>query len=277
MNEPGPLTRALFLVATVFVAAIAAIPILWGVVTALKIPAQILTYPPQWIPSPPTLHNLAQAWQHSNLPIYFRNSVLVAAISVILSVIFAAHAGYALARFQFRGQALIMVGLLATSMIPGIAILVPLYELAVKTNLYNTFAGLILVYTAWNVPILVWLLKGFFESVPLELEEAAMVDGCSRWRAFYQIVLPMARPGLLSGAVMALMFTWNDFLIAFTLTISEERRLLSVGLYTYISTYGIDWGLLMAATVIALLPVVVVFFVLQRRFVDGLMAGAVKG
>jgi ABC-type glycerol-3-phosphate transport system permease component len=162
-------------------------------------------------------------------------------------------------------------------MIPGIAILVPLYELAVKTDLYNTFAGLIPFYTAWNVPILVWLLKGLFESVPLELEEAAMVDGCSRWRAFYQIVLPMARPGLLSGAVMALMFTWNDFLIAFTLTISGERWLLSVGLYTYISTHGIDWGLLMAATIIALLPVVVLNFVLQRRFVDGLMAGAVKG
>jgi ABC-type glycerol-3-phosphate transport system permease component len=277
MNEPGPLTRALLLVATVIVAAIAAIPILWGVVTALKVPAQILTYPPQWIPSPPTLHNITQAWQHSNLPIYFRNSVMLSAISVILSVVLAAHAGYALARFQFRGQALIMVGLLATSMIPGIAILVPLYELAVRTELYNTFAGLTLVYTSRNVPILVWLLKGFFESVPLELEEAAMVDGCSRWRAFYQIVLPMARPGLLSGEVMALMFTRNDFLIAFALTISDERRLLSVGLYTYISTYGIDWGLLMAATVIALLPVVVVFFVLQRRFVDGLMAGAVKG
>jgi ABC-type glycerol-3-phosphate transport system permease component len=269
--------RLALTLATVLVAILAAAPILWGLVTALKLPEQILTYPPQWLPTPPTLHSLVQAWQNSNLPIYFRNSVLVSAVTVALSLILGAHAAYALARFRFRGQSLILVGLLATSMIPGIAILVPLYDLAVHTGLYNSFAGLILVYTAWNVPILVWLLKGFFESVPVELEEAALVDGCGRLRAFYQIVLPMARPGLLSGGIMALMFTWNDFLIAFTLTISEDHRLLSVGLYTYISNYGIDWGLLMAATVIALVPVLAVFFLLQRRLVDGLMAGAVKG
>jgi ABC-type glycerol-3-phosphate transport system permease component len=269
--------RLMMLSATILVAIVAATPILWGLVTALKLPQQILTYPPQWIPTPPSLHSLFQAWQNSNLPIYFRNSILVSAVTVVLSLVLGAHAAYALARFRFRGQSLILVGLLATSMIPGIAILVPLYDLAVHLGLYNTFAGLILVYTAWNVPILVWLLKGFFESVPVELEEAALVDGCSRLRAFYQIVLPMARPGLLSGGVMALMFTWNDFLIAFTLTISEDHRLLSVGLYSYISNYGIDWGLLMAATVIALVPVLAVFFLLQRRLVDGLMAGAVKG
>jgi multiple sugar transport system permease protein len=277
MNPSSLMSRAAPLFATLVVAAIAAIPILWGLVTALKLPEQILTYPPQWIPFPPSFHSFAQAWQQSNLPIYFRNSIIVTVAALVLSLIVGAHAAYGLARFRFRGQSMLLVALLATSMIPGIAILVPLYDLAVKTGLYNTFTGLILVYTAWNVPILVWLLKGFFESVPLELEEAALIDGCSRLRAFYQIVLPMARPGLLSGGVMVLMFCWNDFLIAFTLTISEEKRLLSVGLYTYISNFGIEWGLLMAATIIALVPVVLVFFLLQRRLVEGLMAGAVKG
>ena len=259
------------------VAGLAAAPIIWGLVTALKLPEQILTYPPQWIPKPASFRNFIQVWEKSNLPIYFRNSVIVSAITVLLSLIIGGHAAYGLARFKFRGRSSLMVALLATSMIPGIAILVPLYHLAVATNLYNSFLGLTIVYTAWNIPILVWLLKGFFESIPLELEEAAQVDGCSRWRTFYQIVLPLARPGLLSGGIMVLMFTWNDFLIAFTLTISEQRRLLSVGLYTYISNYGIDWGSLMAATSIALLPVLAVFFILQRQLVEGLMAGAVKG
>jgi len=277
MNRSSIMARLAPPCATLLVAAIAMLPILWGVVTALKLPEQILTYPPQWIPTPPSLHSLVQAWQQSNLPIYFRNSVVVTTASLALSLVVGAHAAYGLARFRFTGQSMLLVGLLATSMIPGIAILVPLYDLAVKTGLYNNFLGLILVYTAWNVPILVWLLKGFFESVPIELEEAALVDGCSRLKSFYRIVLPMARPGLLSGGVMVLMFCWNDFLIAFTLTISEEKRLLSVGLYTYISNFGIEWGPLMAATVIALVPVVVVFFLLQRRLVEGLMAGAVKG
>jgi ABC-type glycerol-3-phosphate transport system permease component len=195
----------------------------------------------------------------------------------VVALLVSVHAAYAMARFRFRGKNLVMLGLLATSMIPGIAILVPLYDLSVHAKLYDTFAGLVIVYAAWNVPILVWLLRGFFESVPIELEEAARIDGCSRLRAFYKIVLPMSQPGLLAAAIMVIMFVWNDFLIAFTLTISENRRLLSVGLYTYISNYGVEWGQLTAATMIALLPVVAVFFLLQRRLVEGLMAGALKG
>lgn len=259
------------------VAALALLPLLWGLSTALKPTAQILTYPPAWLPNPPTLLSFEQVWTQSNLPIYFRNSVWVTVISLVLSLFLSVHAAYGLARFGFRGKAALMVGLLATSMIPGIAILVPLYNLAVHTGLYNTATGMIIVYAAWNVPMLVWLLKGFFESIPAELEEAALVDGCGRFKAFYLIVLPMSRPGLLAGSIMAVMFVWNDFLIGFTLAISEQRRILPVGLYTYISNYGVEWGQLMAATIIALAPVIITFFVLQRFLVQGLMSGAVKG
>lgn len=259
------------------VAIIALVPVLWGLSTSLKPAGQILTFPPQWLPSPPTLQSYVQVWQQSNLPIYFRNSIVVTLAALAVALVLSVHAAYAMARFRFHAKNAVMVGLLATSMIPGIAILVPLYDLSVHTKLYDTFAGLVIVYAAWNVPILVWLLRGFFESVPIELEEAAMIDGCSRLRAFYRIVLPMSQPGLLAAGIMVIMFVWNDFLIAFTLTISEQRRLLSVGLYTYISNYGVEWGQLTAATIIALAPVVAVFFLLQRRLVEGLMAGALKG
>jgi ABC-type glycerol-3-phosphate transport system permease component len=259
------------------VVAIALLPVMWGLSTSLKPADQILAFPPKWLPDPATLTSYTQVWQQSNLPIYFRNSVIVTLASLVVALIVSVHAAYAMARFRFRGKNAVMLGLLATSMIPGIAILVPLYDLSVHAKLYDTFAGLVIVYAAWNVPILVWLLRGFFESVPIELEEAARIDGCSRLRAFYKIVLPMSQPGLLAAAIMVIMFVWNDFLIAFTLTISENRRLLSVGLYTYISNYGVEWGQLTAATMIALLPVVAVFFLLQRRLVEGLMAGALKG
>jgi multiple sugar transport system permease protein len=257
--------------------AVVLLPLLWGLSTALKTPDQVQSYPPRWLPHPPSLESVVAVWTQSNLPIYFRNSVGVTITAVLLSLLVAVHAAYALSRYSFRGKALLLVALLATSMIPGIAILVPLYHLSVQTGLYDTFAGLVLIYTAWNIPILVWLLRGFFDTIPLELEEAAMIDGCSRLRAFYRIVLPMTRPGLLSGAIMAVMFVWNDFLIAFALTISEDKRLLSVGLYTYISSYGIDWGQLMSATIIALAPVCLMFFLLQRYLVAGLMSGSVKG
>ncbi len=269
--------NALAGVASLAVVAIALLPVLWGLSTSLKPASQILTFPPKWLPDPPTLTSYVQVWEQSNLPIYFRNSVIVTLAALVVALIVAVHCAYAMARFRFVGKNLVLVALLATSMIPGIAILVPLYDLSVHAKLYDTFAGLVIVYAAWNVPILVWLLRGFFESVPVELEEAARIDGCSRLRAFYKIVLPMSQPGLLAAAIMVIMFVWNDFLIAFALTISENRRLLSVGLYTYISNYGVEWGQLTAATMIALVPVVAVFFLLQRRLVEGLMAGALKG
>jgi multiple sugar transport system permease protein len=256
---------------------VAAGPIVWGMLTALKPALQVITYPPQLLPKPVSWESFRQVWTESYFPTYFRNSIIVTVASLVASLVLSVHAAYALARFHFRGKTTLLLAILATSMIPGIAILVPLYNLSTQTGLYNTFPGLILVYTAWNIPMLIWLLKGFFENVPAELEEAALVDGCSRMRAFYLIVLPIARPGLLAGSIMAMMFIWNDFLIGFTLTISEERRLLPYGLYAYISNIGVDWGQLMAATVLSLLPVVFAFLILQKWLVQGLMAGAMKG
>lgn len=255
----------------------AAGPIVWGVATALKPAGEVIVYPPHLLPSAPTLESFRQVWNDSNFPVFFRNSLLVTGIATVASLLLSVHAAYGLARFSFRGKSALMVGLLATSMIPGIAILVPLYNLSVHTGLYNSFAAMVIVYTAWNVPLLVWLLKGFFESVPVEMEEAALIDGCTRLRAFYTVVMPIARAGMLAGVIMGMMFVWNDFLIGFTLAVTEERRLIPYGLFSFISNIGVDWGQLMAATVISLLPVIAAFLVLQKWLVQGLMAGAVKG
>ena len=261
---------------TALACAFAAGPVIWGLLTSFKTPVQVVSYPPDLWPTPPTLQNFSGVWRESNFPVFFRNSVVVTIASVILSLALAVHAAYGLARFKFRGKTILMLGILATSMIPGIAILVPLYNLSVQVKLYNTLTGMVLVYTAWNVPLVIWLLKGFFEKVPLELEEAARMDGCGRYKCFYLIVLPLARPGMLAAAIMAMMAVWNDFLIGFTLAVSEQKRLVPFGLYTYISNVGVDWGQLMAATVLALVPVLVAFLIMQKWLVQGLMAGAVK-
>lgn len=278
MSTKRRLDRDVVLVAlTALACAFAAGPVIWGLLTSLKSAGQVVAFPPRVLPDPPTLASFLAVWQESNFPVFFRNSLVVTAVSVVAALVLSVHAAYGLARYQFRMKTWLMLGILATSMIPGIAILVPLYNLSVKTGLYNTLPGMIIVYTAWNVPLLVWLLKGFFESVPAELEEAALMDGCGRYRMFYLIVLPIARPGLLAGAIMAMMAVWNDFLIGFTLAVSEQKRLLPYGLYAYISNIGVDWGQLMAATVLALLPVVFAFLLMQKWLVQGLMAGAVKG
>ncbi len=278
MNLSRSLLRRLALLVFALLACIfAAGPIVWGVATALKPAAEVILYPPRLLPSTFTLESFRQVWNDSNFPVFFRNSLLVTGISTVVSLVVSVHAAYGLARFGFRGKSMLMVGLLATSMIPGIAILVPLYNLSVHTGLYNSFTGMVLVYTAWNIPLLVWLLKGFFESVPVEMEEAALIDGCTRIRAFYTVVMPIARAGMLAGVIMGMMFVWNDFLIGFTLAVTENRRLIPYGLFSFISNIGVDWGQLMAATVISLLPVIAAFLVLQKWLVQGLMAGAVKG
>jgi multiple sugar transport system permease protein len=256
--------------------AFALIPILWAISTSLKPEALIVQYPPKWIPLNITLDNYTKVLFHSNFLKYFSNSILVSTISVIASLVISAHAAYAASRFNFKGKKLILFIILMTSMIPGIAILIPLYLTSVKVGIYDTLAGMIIIYTAWRTPMLIWVLKGFFDTIPKEIEEAAKVDGCSPLRTFYQLILPISQPGLAAGALLSAIYVWNDFLVAFSFTTKDNLRLLSVGLYNYITQYGIDWGQLMAAVIISVVPIVILFICLQSKFVEGLSAGAVK-
>lgn len=269
--------RLAIYLALICVAAIAVLPILWGLSTALKTKGEVVTYPPRWIPNPPTFSNFAVVLQETAAPRHLANSLLVGLCTVAVTLVVAAHAGYALARFSFPGRHTLAFGILATAMIPGISILVPLYYLAAKAKVFDTYGILVAVYSAWQVPTIMWLMKGFFEAVPRELEDSALIDGCNRCGAFYRVILPLSQPGLAAAALLTFIFVWNDFLIAFTLTVSDSRRMIAVGLYQFISQYGIEWGSLMAAVVLALLPVMGLFLLLQRRFVSGLTAGAMKG
>jgi multiple sugar transport system permease protein len=277
MRSPEILANTLIYAILIVCAAFALIPVLWAISTSLKPEDMIVQYPPKWIPTSVTFDNYSKVLLHSNFLTYFKNSTMVAIISIFASVFISAHAAYAASRFQFKGKKQLLFLILMTSMIPGIAVLIPLYLTSVKVGLYDTFAGMILIYTAWRTPLLVWVLKGFFDTIPREIEEAAKVDGCSPLRTFYQLILPISQSGLAASALLSAVYVWNDFLIAFSFTTKDELRLLSVGLYNYITQYGIQWGQLMSAVLISLIPVVVLFVCLQSKFVDGMSAGAVKG
>lgn len=270
-------SRVIIYLILTFFALLSIFPIIWALTTSVKPESQVLAYPPSFVPKTFTFENYEKVIFHSNYPIYFGNTIFVTLLSVLVAIVVASHAAYAFARLKFKMSNTLMFGVLMTSMIPAIAQLIPLYIMAVKTGLYNTRAVLVIIYTAWRAPILTWLLKGFFEQLPLEIEEAAIVDGCSRPGIFYRIVLPMAKPGIASISLLSAVFVWNDYLVSSTFVSSESNRMLSTGIYNYVTAYGTYWGQLMAGVFMAMFPLIVLFVCLQKQFVAGLTAGAVKG
>ncbi len=236
----------------------------------------------QWIPSHITFSPYAEIWSTVPLLHYFLNSLLVSTVSTVVAVTLAVFAGYAISRFQFRGRRAFSFAVLSTQMFPGILFLLPLYLIYVNIghtigiNLYGSYLGLIITYLTFALPFSVWMLAGFFASIPRELEEAAMVDGTSPWGALFRIVLPVARPGIIAVAVFAFMTAWGEVLFASVLT-TESTRTLAIGLQEYATQGNTAWNQLMAAAVVVSLPVVIVFLALQRHLIRGLTSGSVKG
>lgn len=255
----------------------ALLPVAWGISTSFKSVREVNAFPSTWIPAAPTVANWTTAVFSGRYEHYLLNTVIVIAATLVLSLALAAHGAHATVRHDFAGRKFVLNLMWATVMIPGIAIIVPLYSLAVHLGIYDTLIVLVLVYSAWLVPTLIWLLRGFVAGVPNELEEAARVDGCSRLGAFYRVTLPLLRPGLLAGAVLVFIHIWNEFLVGYSLVLGDEHRLLQVGVYFFITENGIAWGPLTAAATASIVPVVVAYALLQRSFIQGLASGAVKG
>lgn len=253
------------------------IPIYWTINTSLKQPRNVVSFPPQWIPYPPSLENYINVIWASVLPRNYLNSLILVGGTMILVIVVGVLAGYATARYDFRGKNALLFILLTTIMVPGIVTLIPQYFLAVQLGLHDTYLVLILIYGAWQVPTVMWIMRSFFQNIPRELDESALVDGCTRLGAFYRIVLPLSIPGIAAAAIVVFVWVWNEFIIALNLTASNATRPLTVGLYFFVGETGIQWGGMSAGAVIALLPVIIIFIILQRRFIEGLTAGAVKG
>lgn len=267
------LTYGVLILATLF----AVLPLAWGLSTSFKPAIEVSAWPPSWIPKNFTLDNYAAVLNNAKYIRYLLNTLLVTFLVMIIGIGLAAHAAWPVARHRFKGKSVLLFLMWATIMIPGVSIIVPLYLISVDIGLYDTYAILVIVYCASVIPTLVWLLRGFVSSVPVELEESALIDGCSRSGVFYKIVLPLLRPGLGSAAVLVFVTVWNEFLIGYALVLSDERRLIQVGVYYFVTDAGIEWGPLTAGMFISVIPVVLLFAGLQKYFIQGLTGGAVKG
>jgi multiple sugar transport system permease protein len=252
-------------------------PFYWVLITSFKTTTQISQRQSIFWPDPPTLNQYQELLFGSHFLMWLGNSVLVASLSTIISIAIAALAAYALTRLKFLGAGLLTTAILITYLLPGTLIFIPLYQTLSDLGLINTYGALLTTYPTFLVPFATWVLIGYFRSIPVELEEAAMIDGASRLYAFLRITLPLAAPALLSVALFAFTNAWNEFLFAFVFITSESIRTLPIGLQSMVVGDILPWGELMAASLLTAIPVAVLYMYAQRFLVGGLTVGAVKG
>jgi len=269
--------RAWFVAGLAAAAGIFLLPQLWLFSLSLKNKTGVYEYPPRWIPSGGSFANYRFALTHTQVPWYLWNSTVVAVGATAATLAVAIPAAYVLSRERFTGRGPLLATLLGVQMVSPVILLVPIYGVVQRLGLIDTRAGLILVYAAMQVPFTVWVLKNFFDAVPRALFEAARLDGASRARTLWTIVLPIIAPGLGATTVFNLAAYWSEFCLALVLLDSQERFTMPLGLFSFQSAYETDWQLLAAASFIALVTVLAAFVLLQRFFVAGLTAGAVKG
>jgi len=261
----------------VAVAVLMLFPIYWMVATAFKPGRDILRLTPKWFPDPFTLQNIQDAITRPYFLENVKNSLIIVAAMLAISLSVAFLAAVGVARFRFRGRAGFLVMIIAVQMVPLNALIIPLYLMLDGIGQTDALPGVIAVYLAVVLPFMVWTLRGFVANIPEELEEAAMIDGCSRVGAFLRITLPLVGPGLVATAVFGFIQAWNEYIIAYVLLSSPSNQTLTVWLASFTTNHGPEWGPLMAAATLTGLPVVAFFLVVQRYLAGGLTAGAVKG
>lgn len=252
-------------------------PLLWVLSTSFKPNQEAISFPPKLLPDAPTLDNYLFVLTDPKLVTSLFNSLLVSIGSTGLSVAVSALAGYAFARFEFKGKNLLMSIILGLFMIPVVINIIPLYIMLANVGLLNSLLALVLTFQILIIPLNIFLLKNYFETIPKELDEAALIDGCSKLRALWHIIVPMSMPGFLIAAILSFRFSWNEFVLPIVLSNKPDVMVFQVALYQFISLYRIDWGYLTAGINIALIPVVVLMLFAQKRMIRGLTLGAVRG
>ena len=258
------------------------LPGLWIVLSSLRPTVEIMAKPPVWIPQQVSFDAYVAMFSgvgKGGIPVldYFRNSLIISVTSTVIAILIGMAGGYAFARYRFRGKSAMFLGLMLTRTVPGIALSLPLFFVYAKLDIIDTHFGLILAYVALNVPFTIWLIDGFFRQVPKDLAEAAQIDGCTRWQAFWQVEFPLAGPGIASSGIFAFLTSWNEFALASQLTRSINSKTLPVGLLDYTAEFTIDWRGMCALAVVMIVPALLLTFIVQKHLVGGLTSGAVKG
>ena len=265
------------LVATVVVCLLISFPFVWMVITSF-FPTDELFDPDRLLPrvEMTTLDNYVQLLTQSNFLTYTRNSLVVSVCSMVISVVLSSLSGYAFSRFRFRGRSAAMVAIIAVHLFPFVILITPMYSFFSELGLLNSYAGLVIAYVAITLPFASYLMMGFFETVPRTLDEAARVDGCSTLGVLFRVVLPVAWPGIATVGINAFILSWEEYLFAKVLVTNEDMKTVQVGLANFFGEFTTRWDLVMAASVLASVPTIVLFAVAQRRLVSGLASGGVK-
>jgi len=259
------------------------IPGAWIIFTSIRPDIEINAYPPVWIPQRITFEEYHQNFFGHSLgeqavPArdYLNNSLISALTSTFSALILGILAGFAFSRFDFKGRDTLFLVIILTRAIPGIALSLPLFMIFIKWKLVDSLFGLILVYTAYNIPFTVWIMDGFFREIPVDIEEAARIDGCTRWQAFLRIDLPLSTPGLAACGIFAFLMTWNEFQLASVLTRSLSSKTMPIGLFDFTSEFVMDWRGMCSMAVVMFIPAILFTFLVSKNLVRGLTFGAIK-
>lgn len=251
-------------------------PILWMVLSAFKPLHELVAVPPSWLPRQPTLQHFRDLISLTNFPVYLWNSTVVALLTSAITVVVALLGAYSLTRFQYRGRRLLANFTLISYMFPPILLAIPIFVIISRLGMADSLLSLALAHISFALPFCLWLMWGYMKSVPIALEEAAMIDGASRMGAFMRVVVPMSLPGVIAIGILSFLVSWNDYLYALILLTSEGRKTLSLGVSIFLGSMGVEWGLINAAGVVITIPIILVFGVVQRFLIQGFGAGGVK-
>lgn len=261
----------------VIICAFSLFPVLWCLSTSLKTESEIYRLPPTWIPETITLKHYREILGRSDMMHYFINTVILSTGTTLITMAVSVLAAYGFSRYKFTGSRCLIWTILFARVLPRVSVIIPYYIILKELKLLNTYQGLMLVYLTICLPVAVWMLKRYFDNLPVEVEEAAVVDGCSPFGVLMKIVIPMCKPILATVAMNAFILSWNEFLFALTMTDGKAMRPIAVGLAFFIDEMGVRWGALMAASMLMSVPAVIFFSFAQNQMVRGLSAGAVKG
>jgi multiple sugar transport system permease protein len=268
----GALGRVAFFLSVVVVVSPAILVFLWMLSLAFKTDIDNIAYPPVFIPNPPTLANFVSVFENSPFALYTYNSIIVTGGATLLALLVGVPAGYGIAKARAHKLGILV---LLARLTPGLSFLIPLYIMFQMLGLTGTLWPMIITHLVITVPIVAWIMIGFFETLPHELEEAALIDGCTLWQAFRRIALPLSRPGIVVAAILSIIFSWNNFIFGVVLA-GRETRTLPVAVYNVLTFEQLSWGPLAAAALVVMLPVLILTIIIQREIVSGLAAGGVK-
>jgi ABC-type glycerol-3-phosphate transport system permease component len=272
----GFMDQGMLYLSSLILCGFSVIPILWGISTSLKPENKLYVQPPQWIPNPVTFVHYAAVFKNKVMMNYFYNSTIIAVCTTMLSVIVGIMAAYGFSRFKFPGRNTLLWSIMFTQIFPRVVIIIPFYVTLRNLNLLGTYTGLIMVYLVVVLPISVWLLKGFIDKIPYEIEEAAVIDGCSIFSLLWRIIIPMTFPAIGAVTMYSFILSWNEFLFALVFSTNDTRPV-PVGLAFFIDEVGVQWGQLMSASIMMSVPAIVVFSLAQKLLIRGLSEGGVKG